>query len=172
VDKLRGRSFGPVTVKGPGGDAVEVVPDDDLAISGDLDGEMREHAALFAWYAARAEDAQAVVKQVRFQIHCLEEDLSAALRKEQLGKPRGERMSIKDIETEVKRHPKMRMLYGKVVEAERVRGKLYALREAFSQRKDMLQSMGANYRHSNELRTRTLDQLKQAAHHKQHNEEQ
>ena len=155
MSKLTGKDFGEIELYGPTGDLVKVRPADDVSISPDLNEEMRTQPALFAFYAAAAERAHAKAKRVKFKIHCLREDLDADIRKREADLPKAKRSTETAIKTEINRDPSMRKLYEKYVEAQRVSGYLYALKESFQQRVLMLQSIGANLRGEvgGELRT-------------------
>lgn len=131
-----------------------VDPDDDLAIGSDLDRAMRRQPAHYAYYAGLAEEEYHRLKRVKSKIHCLEEDLDAKFRRqrEKLAK----RMTEREITQAIKRDPRMRALYDKQISTARRAGHLRVMKEAFAQRKDMLQSVGANQRKEMETELRTL----------------
>lgn len=129
---------------------VEVTPDADLKIDvNDLTGEMSRQPGLYAYYAALAEESYRRAKRAKFRIHCLEEDLDKKYRAE--GK-----VTETQLRNRINRHPQMRALYQKYIDEKRKSGILSVLKEALSQRKDMLQSIGANRRDRGQLDLATL----------------
>lgn len=132
-----------------GGDLL-VSPNGDLVIDESrLSEEMARQPALYVYYATLAEEEYRRAKRIKFRLHCLHEDLDKKYRSEK-------RTTEKDLSNRIKRNPKMRALYERYVATMHRAGQLKVLKDAFEQRKDMLQSIGANKRKEEETEIRTL----------------
>lgn len=144
-----------VRTKTSSGQEVEVRPDEHLAIDvNNLSHEMMRQPALFAYYATLASESYRTAKQVKFKIHCLREDLDAKYRN--APREKGEKpLTETALKIRINQHPKMRILFKRYVDESRKADILRGLKEAFAQRKDMLQSIGANNRKEMEVELRT-----------------
>ena len=129
----------------------EVSPDGDLAIGPDLTREMSRQPALYAYYAALAEEEYRRGKRIKYKLHCLEEELDSQYRKETT-----KRITERELSNKIKTHPRMRALYEKYIATMRRAGHLKVLKDAFEQRASMLQSIGAMTRKELETELRTL----------------
>lgn len=126
------------------GKPTAVAPGDSLSIGSDLNRGMSEQAALFAYYGALAEEEYHRAKRIKFKIHCLSEDLDEEFRREE--EREGRTLTERALTQRVKRDPRIRELYAKYIATQRRAGHLRVMKDAFAQRKDMLQSIGANRR--------------------------
>lgn len=168
MNKLEGKTLPKLGAQTPDKIPVVVNPSPDLEIGADLDAEMGQQPGLFAYYGILAEEAKARAKKVKFRIHCLREDLDARIR------AKGEIRTEKAIEAAINRSPKMRALFKLSMDRQREAGFLAVLAKAFDQRKDMLQSMGANRRKEmaqGEMQTLQQKAREKLKHRKQQDEE-
>ena len=138
---------------------VTMDPGADLKIGADLTKAMADQPGLYAFYASLAEEAEGRAKNIKYQLHCKEEDLDKVFRKKAIAS--GEKFTESGLKNKVNRHPEMRALYEQYLEARRTAGKLTVLKDAFRQRADMLRSIGANRR--SEVEQGEFQTLKQKA---------
>lgn len=149
-------------VKGPLDNYIDVEPNADLVIGPDLTTEMKRQPALYAYYAALAEEEYRRGKRIKYKLHCLEEELDAKYRKETT-----KRVTERELSNRIKRHPKMRALYDKYITTMRRSGHLKKLMDALEQKYHMLQSIGAMTRQELNTELRTLQRkAKQKSHQK------
>lgn len=127
--------------------------DDEITIeSADLDGEFVEQARKFAWWAMLSElakDKQAVIKNELDQLyarldHKVRSEAAAAT--DPAGKSAPVKLTEKMVENSVITDPMYQKVMKEYLEAKKEYGLLSAGRDAFAQRKEMLISLGANYR--------------------------
>lgn len=144
----------------------EVIPDvsADLALTNDLTTEMMAQPSRFASYAALHDYAEARANKARYERHCFEEDLEKKIREGKFPVV-GKRMNENAIKLTIRTHPKMRWHHRRVMLLEAKAARLKTLREAFTHRRDMLESVG--YHHNNEMRgTQDVTVLAEKARHK------
>lgn len=138
MSKLVGKQIGNRRTVNAMGAPITFDPTEDLAIDRSrLLTEMAEQPSLYAYYADLHETAEALLKQAKYERHCLREDLERKFR----GLPNAG--SESKLKTMVNSDPAMRTLHTKVMQAEARAAKLKVFREAFLQRKDMLSSINA-----------------------------
>jgi len=127
--------------------------DEEIMIdSADLDSEFVEQARKFAWWAMLSElakDKQAVIKNELDQLyarldHKVRSEAAAAT--DPTGKSAPVKLTEKMVENSVITDPTYQKLMKQYLEAKKEYGLLSAGRDAFAQRKEMLISLGANYR--------------------------
>lgn len=135
---------------------------DDIDIGPDLTRHMSRQPGLFAYYGGIAEAAYQRSKRLKYEIHCLQEDLDGELRRK--AKAKGEKLPTETaIKAKINRHPDVRAKFEEYLEAKRVAGMLAILKDAFKQRADMLRSIGAMQR--SELDQSDIATLKRKAKH-------
>lgn len=137
------------SVKNFRGIETEILPEPDLAITDDLDTEMKKQPGLFAYYATLAEEEYHRAKRLKFKQHCLREELFEKYTKEKKGR-------VTDLKMKINTHPSMRSLFAKYIATQRRAGLLKVLKDAFEMRMHALQSIGANRRKEAESEIRTL----------------
>lgn len=128
-----------------GGIDYQATLEDDIRIRAhDLDAEFLEQARKFSWWAMVAELAKDQVGRVKYELEQLYARLDAMKRAEAVAAK--VKKTEKMVENEVITSPDYQVKYKEYLEAKKHYGMLQAGREAFVQRKEMLISLGANYR--------------------------
>jgi len=121
--------------------------DSDLEIDrDDLNGEFQEQAKKFAWWAALSELAKDKQAGLKHELDKVYARLDHASRSNAAASIPPVKLTEKMVENEVITSPIYEQAMQNYLQAKKEYGLLMAGREAMSQRKEMLISLGANYR--------------------------
>ncbi|MCJ7760611.1 hypothetical protein MUP59_05655 [Candidatus Bathyarchaeota archaeon] len=118
--------------------------EDMLINSTDLDGEFVEQPRKFVWWAVLSEVAKDLLAQKKYEMEQLYARLDHEKRTVALNAK--VKLTEKMTENEVITDPRYQKCMAEYLEIKKQNGMLMAGKEAMSQRKDMLISLGANYR--------------------------
>lgn len=110
----------------------------------DLSNEFAEHAERFAWYATAYELASDEELRLKEHLARVYAQVDAHVRAE--AKAAATKLTEKMVENTVITHPKYVQVQEKYLDAKRNTGLLKAARDSMIHRRDMLISLGANYR--------------------------
>lgn len=128
-----------------GGIDYQATLDDDIRIRAhDLDAEFLEQARKFSWWAMVAELAKDQMGRLKYELDQLYARLDCKSRADAAANK--VKKTEKMVENECITSPEYQQAYQEFLEAKKHYGMLQAGREAFVQRKEMLISLGANYR--------------------------
>jgi hypothetical protein len=121
----------------------------DLKISPDINKEYSRQASLFFHYAELLETAQDILRKlnIKYSVFKATQDKKIRDRADDVG----DKITETAIVAKMRRLPKWRKLKKEIAEAEYNVGMLMAARQAMSQKKAMLISLGANYREFGEI---------------------
>jgi hypothetical protein len=124
--------------------------EEDIEIDGqDLDAEFLTQARKFAWWAMVSELAKDLMNRRKYDLDQLYARLDHKVRMEASCPPapaKPIKLTEKMVENSVITSPEYKAAYETYLEIKKYYGMLSAGREAFVQRKEMLISLGANYR--------------------------
>lgn len=119
--------------------------EEDLRVNpANLNDEFATHSEKFAWYATAYELAKDYEMQLKARVERLYAQLDYIVREE--GRLAGIKLTEKKVENSVITRDDYVRLYDLYIEAQKNTGLLRAARDAMIHKKDMLISMGANYR--------------------------
>jgi len=119
--------------------------EDDIKIDpSDLDAEFVEQSRKYAWWAILSEMAKDLVSKQKYDLDILYAQLDHEKRSQALVAK--VKLTEKMVENEVITDKRYQAKMKEYLESKRQYGVLQAGREAFTQRKEMLISLGANYR--------------------------
>ncbi len=124
--------------------------EEDIEIDGqDLDAEFLTQARKFAWWAMVSELAKDLMNRRKYELDQLYARLDHKVRMEASCPPppaKPIKLTEKMVENSVITSPEYKTAYESYLEIKKYHGMLSVGREAFVQRKEMLISLGANYR--------------------------
>lgn len=118
----------------------------DLEINrADINTELSNQPAMFAWYATIAELAKAKTQQLKTDLELLEAELDQKLRRQWDADANG-KMTEASLQAAIKMTPAFQKAQAAYHEAVKNQGMLQVAKIAFEQRKDMLISLASNMR--------------------------